>query len=246
MKHSHLLIIALLFIGCFLDFTSASAQLQGTSALLIGKLTDKAGNPLVSVRFTLNNEGKKIRGKTDAEGTFQQVVKPGATYVIEWQHPNLVLKRDTVAIPNTGKYVEHNATFTPQAISVGDELASGNIFVRGSADFISETELRTLATTLKEYGRLSVNITAGDDIPEPKAKKVKTKPAKKSKKGKIVPEPSVTLSIPTLRKDALLAYFSKNYPELMKRITVTASVIPEANTFTAKVSAIQTALQSDL
>lgn len=183
MKHSLALITACFCAGCFFIFTPVSAQVQGASALLIGKLTDKSGNSLGNVRFSLNNEGKKIRGKTDSEGTFQQVVKPGATYVIEWQHPSMVLKRDTVVIPNTGKYVEHNATFTPQAIAAGDMLVSGNIFTRGSADFISETELRTLAMTLKEYGRLSAIITVSNDAPEPKTKKTKAKTTKKKQEG---------------------------------------------------------------
>lgn len=230
--------LLILITGIILLNSAAMAQM-GATALLIGKVTDNTGQPLGGVKFALNADGKKIRGKTGSDGTFQQVVKPGTTYIIEWQHPTAVLKRDTAVIPRSDKYLEQHLTFSPAMFRVGDALASCNCFTRGTAAIVSESEMQSLAGLLKDYSRLSVGLTVSDDMPDPKAKKVKAKPAKKPKKGKNIPEPAPAPSLASQRLDALTAYFSKNYPELVRRITVMMATAPTSMTVVAKVAEIQ-------
>lgn len=240
MIHSTKFIAVLLFTACF-SSEQAFSQLQGATALLVGKLTDNSGTSLGGIKFSLNAEGKKIRGKTGSDGAFQQVVKPGITYVVEWQHPTVILRRDTVPVPNPGKYIEHSVTFIPAMINTGDMLAAENLFARGTAQISSETGLKAVAALLNEYPRLTTVITVGDDAPDPKAKKTKAKPAKKPKKGKVAAAAPVVAAppLPALRTEAVTAFFSTHYPELRKRITVSAAVAVEPTTFTAKAGAIQ-------
>lgn len=218
--------------------SSALAQMAAT-ALLVGKLTDNTGQPLGGVKFALNADGKKIRGKTGADGTFQQVVKPGTTYIIEWQHPSAVLKRDTAVIPPSEKYLEQHLTFSPSMFRVGDILASCTCFARNSTEISSESEVKSLMAMMKEYPRLSVAITVSDDMPDPKAKKVKAKPTKKPKKGKNVPEPPPAPSLASQRLDAFNAYLSKNYPDLLRRTAVMMATAPTATTLAATVAEIK-------
>ncbi len=239
-KKIALLLSVMYFIASFgFQSYSLSAQVQGTTALLLGNLHDKNGQPLSGVKYSLIADGKKIKGKTESDGAFQQVVKQGVKYIVEWQHPTFIIRRDSVEIPNAGKYIEQKVNFTASALGVNDLLAEGNIFARGSAEIISENELKSLAAMLKDYARLNVSVNVSDDMPEAKLAKSKAKSVKKSKKSKEkAPVATQAISLASQRTLALTEYFAKNFPNLTRRITIIASTIPELYSFIAKASTI--------
>lgn len=212
---------SLLFLFAFV--TSTHAQI-GATALVKTTFTDaKTGQP-VSLKYELipASGGAKIRGGTPANGTFEQILKPGETYKVNCRMTDGIAAPLSFTLRESGSYYEQSQTLPVKIMKKGDALGEWMVFAPAKSVLSSEKELSTIAEMIAGNRSLYVTVSVGGDV-EVKAKgkpAKKVKPPKKSKKA-IAALPVV--DIVAERVAAMNAYFAQNMkPEALKRITVKA------------------------
>lgn len=212
---------SLLFLFAFV--TSTHAQI-GATALVKTTFTDaKTGQP-VSLKYELipASGGAKIRGGTPANGTFEQILKPGETYKVNCRMTDGIAAPLSFTLRESGSYYEQSQTLPVKIMKKGDALGEWMVFAPAKSVLSSEKELSTIAEMVAGNRSLYVTVSVGGDV-EVKAKgkpAKKVKPPKKSKKAVTV---LPVVDIVSERVSAVNAYFAQNMkPEALKRITVKA------------------------
>ncbi len=214
---------SLLFLLAFV--TSTHAQI-GATALVKTTFTDaKTGQP-VSLKYELipASGGAKIRGGTPANGTFEQILKPGETYKVNCKMTDGIAAPLSFTLRESGSYYEQSQTLPVKIMKKGDALGEWMVFAPAKSILSSEKELVAITEMIAGNRSLFVTVSVGGDV-EVKAK-TKGKPAKKAKPAKKSKTPVAKLPVVDIiaeRVAAMNAYFAQNMkPEALKRVTVKA------------------------
>lgn len=212
---------SLLFLLAFV--ASSHAQI-GVTALVKTTFTDaKTGQP-VSLKYELipSSGGAKIRGGTPANGTFEQILKPGETYKVNCRMTDGIAAPLSFTLRESGSYYEHSQTLPVKIMKKGDALGEWTVFAPTKSALTSEKELASITEMVTTNRSLYVTVSVGGDV-EVKAKGKPAKKAKPSKKSKKAITVLPVVDIVAERVATLNAYFAQNMkPEALKRITVKA------------------------
>jgi len=213
------LFIMLVVIGISIP---AVAQV-GVTALIKTTLTNaKTGTPL-QTKYEIIASGKlggapKVTGKTNSEGKFESIFKPGETYTLYCKPTDGVAAPFMFSVPASTEYFEIGQTLPIKILKQGDAIGEWVLFGAGKSTLASENELEGLLTLVRGNRGLTVTINVSGDM----AVAAKGKPAKKakpSKKSKTVAPPVV--DIVTDRVNAITAYCTQqSTTEMLKRITI--------------------------
>ncbi|MBK9250029.1 MAG: hypothetical protein IPM69_18470 [Ignavibacteria bacterium] len=212
---------------------SVTAQV-GVTALIRTTLINAKTNAPLQVKYEIISSGNlgvtpKTIGKTNSEGKFENIFKPGETYTIYCKPTDGVAAPYTFSVPASTEYYEIGQTLPIRILKQGDAIGEWTLFGAGKSTLSSEKELEGVLTLVRGNRGVAVTINISDDMPvatKGKPKKAK-KPTKKSKNAPPVP----VVNILTDRINAITAYCTQqSTPEMLKRITIQASGTPAGKT----------------
>ncbi len=174
-----------------------SLTAQNVTILLKGKVIDEAGNALQGVQIQFK-DGENSAGRTKSQnnGEFSFVLKPGKTYSAMFDRSDILQSDINMTVPQFTSYQELQKTFTVRVIKKGENLGEYHVFANDKADLIQSPFYDKISQILKKMRSLNISITVSNIT---KAKKAK--PSKK--KGKNV-QPEMQLSFGQQRIKVLM------------------------------------------
>jgi hypothetical protein len=173
-----------LIVAVFLLTANATTVLSqmGTTVLFHGMAIDEKTKSPIEVRYEISNtDGQKFRGKSMADGTFQQVLKPGQTYTISFMGKNIYRTPEVIALRASDKFYEEKRTFPVRRLAPGQQIEAMNLFKTGSAEMNSSEHdlLKKILSGVKNEDYPTISIAVANDLA---VKGAKTKKVKKGKK----------------------------------------------------------------
>lgn len=167
----------------FAQSVSVLAQM-GTNVLFQGTAIDEKTKSPIEIRYEINHTsgGQKFRGKSMADGSFQQVLKPGETYTISFTGKNIYRAPELITLRPSEKYYEEKRTFAIMKLTPGQQLAAINLFKSGTAEMNADERdiVKSILSGIKNEDIASLVISVAGDPAVKAAKPVKG--AKKNKK----------------------------------------------------------------
>ncbi len=115
------------------------------NALLVGAVRDSlTGKPVGEILYRIYTTTQPpklvVKGTVKQDGTFQALLRSGATYQIFFTHYTILQKRDTLHIPPLESFEEIPRTFTVLQLQPDMLLGTMNVFEPGSATLSTEGE----------------------------------------------------------------------------------------------------------
>lgn len=195
----------------------------GVTALIKTTLINAKTNAPLQTKYEIVSAGKlsmssKITGKTNSEGKFESIFKPGETYTVYCKLTDGVAAPYTFSVPASTEYFEIGQTLPIRILKPGDVIGEWTLFGTGKSTLASESELEGILAFVRGNRGLTVTINVSGDMQVA----VKGKPAKKAKPAKksktaAAPVPDIA----TDRINAITAYCNQQAtPEMLKRITI--------------------------
>lgn len=219
----------------------AAAQV-GVTALIKTTLINAKTNAPLQTKYEIISGGKlglasKITGKSNSEGKFENIFKPGETYTVYCKLTDGVAAPFSFSVPASTEYFEIGQTLPIKILKPGDAIGEWTLFGTGKSTLVSESELEGILAFVRGNRGLSVTINVSGDVVVAAAK---GKPAKKPKPSKKSKNPAPVAPVTDIRTDrinAITAYCTQQAtPEMLKRITIQAA--PTAPTGKIDVSVI--------
>ena len=153
-----------------------SLTAQNVTILLKGKVIDEAGNALQGVQIQFK-DGENSAGRTKSQnnGEFSFVLKPGKTYSAMFDRSDILQSDINMTVPQFTSYQELQKTFTVRVIKKGENLGEYHVFANDKADLIQSTFYEKITQMLKKMRSLNISITVSSITKAKKAKPSKKK-----------------------------------------------------------------------
>ena len=153
-----------------------SLTAQNVTILLKGKVIDEAGNALQGVQIQFK-DGENSAGRTKSQnnGEFSFVLKPGKTYSAMFDRSDILQSDINMTVPQFTSYQELQKTFTVRVIKKGENLGEYHVFANDKADLIQSTFYEKITQMLKKMRSLNISITVSNITKAKKAKPSKKK-----------------------------------------------------------------------
>ena len=153
-----------------------SLTAQNVTILLKGKVIDEAGNALQGVQIQFK-DGENSAGRTKSQnnGEFSFVLKPGKTYSAMFDRSDILQSDINMTVPQFTSYQELQKTFTVRVIKKGENLGEYHVFANYKADLIQSTFYEKITQMLKKMRSLNISITVSNITKAKKAKPSKKK-----------------------------------------------------------------------
>lgn len=231
--------LMLLLLGMSLP---AVAQVGVTALIKTTLINAKTSAPLQQTKYEIISAGKlglasKISGKSNSEGKFENIFKPGETYTVYCKLTDGVAAPFSFSVPASTEYFEIGQTLPIKILKPGDAIGEWTLFGTGKSTLVSESELEGILAFVRGNRGLSVTINVSGDVVVAAAKGKPAKKAKPAKKSKNAAPAAPVTDIRTDRINAITAYCTQQAtPEMLKRITIQAA--PTAPTGKIDVSVI--------
>ena len=175
--------LSMVFVVGMIGFIHA----QGTTNLLKGKVIDEAGNVLKGVQVVAKfGDETAAKSKTTSNGEFTMVLKPGNTYMVNFDRHDIFAAYQDITLPASNTYKEINQTFTLKTYAKGNVIGSYQVFQSGKTTIIDAPIFETLQKMMKKMSTLKIAITVSAESLKP------AKKAKPSKKKGAVVEPTIS------------------------------------------------------
>lgn len=153
-----------------------SLSAQNVTILLKGKVIDEAGNALQGVQIQFK-DGENSAGRTKSQnnGEFSFVLKPGKTYSAMFDRSDILQSDINMTVPQFTSYQELQKTFTVRVIKKGENLGEYHVFANDKADLIQSIFYEKVSQILKKMRSLNISITVSNITKAKKAKPSKKK-----------------------------------------------------------------------
>ncbi|GDX66800.1 hypothetical protein LBMAG36_18670 [Chlorobiota bacterium] len=153
-----------------------SLSAQNVTILLKGKVIDEAGNALQGVQIQFK-DGENSAGRTKSQnnGEFSFVLKPGKTYSAMFDRSDILQSDINMTVPQFTSYQELQKTFTVRVIKKGENLGEYHVFANDKADLIQSIFYEKISQILKKMRSLNISITVSNITKAKKAKPSKKK-----------------------------------------------------------------------
>jgi len=172
LKFSQPILSLFLFATLLFCSSSAEAQLQKAVTLVKGSVSTAGGSvlPEASVTFLQGTE-KVFSTKSNSEGKFTAVLKPGITYRMGVVHSGHLYKEEMLQLGAEEKNREVQVSLKPFTPNQPYEISEQVFAPQGTAILASaELSLSDIANTLRYNPKLQAEITVYPDA-APKSKK---------------------------------------------------------------------------
>lgn len=134
--------------------------------LLKGNIAELgSGAPMEAEMNFREESGNLVRAKSNRDGSYQQILKPGHTYLVTFSGQNIVRETQEIQIPAVEKYTEIQKNFTVRPMKPGVELYKGLAFEIGGENLAqsAEGELTDIKELLSKNRGMTIKIAVFGD-----------------------------------------------------------------------------------
>lgn len=146
--------------------TSLIAQ-NDIVVLLKGTIKEQGSGTPVEAEISFRDEADSpVRAKSDKQGTYQAVLKPGQKYTVIFTGQNILREIMQFSLEPAEKYVEIRKDFTVRKVVTGAELFNGFAFEKGTTALTADAQekIKELIDILNKNRSMTIKIAVFGDL----------------------------------------------------------------------------------
>lgn len=163
-KLSQWIVFCLLFV-----MTTGLLYAQGDVVVLLkGTVKDQSGNPVEVELGFRDAAGDPVRAKSDKNGVYQAVLKPGQKYTVIFNGKDVLREITEFNVDATDKYLEVRKDFSVRKLGVGTRIFDGFAFEKGSSSLKPDAQekIKELIDMLNKNRNMTITVAVFGDMPD--------------------------------------------------------------------------------
>jgi len=172
MMHSKKNRFVLTIVALTLFFTKGSMSLFAQSEIVVllkGTIKEQVSGTPVEAEISFRDEADSpVRAKSDKQGNYQAVLKPGQKYTVIFTGQNILREIMQFSLDPVDKYTEIRKDFSVRKVVEGAELFNGFAFQKGSTSLTDEgqNKIKEIIDILNKNRSMTIKISVFGDMPD--------------------------------------------------------------------------------